>query len=220
MKPVRVVLCGGQGSFGRGLQANLGSFQDVQLLSLAGTGAEALVLCQELGPDILLLLDVGVSGPCAANVLAILGKTCPQVKTLMVADNIEEERLLRYLALGAMGCFQAGDPPARLLWDISAAVYGYYRIRPEVVQHMGAMAVAEPLQPCQMSISPRQMEILKLLHQGWSYEDIARKLCITVSTVRYHLNSLMAELGVQNKFEAVSAAVSLGWIAPPQKLKK
>jgi DNA-binding NarL/FixJ family response regulator len=161
------------------------------------SGAMKAAAIAEARPDIVL---VGVGGPGHAS-LELVDALCgllPDVQIVLMADALSREMVSAVLERSLAGLLLTDHPAEDLTSSLSLIAQG------RSVMPTGWQSVlgAEPSGPLD-ALSDRQMEVLRLLAEGCSYEEIGGRLFISVNTVKFHMRSIFERLGVRNRMAAV-----------------
>lgn len=183
----------------------------LQVVGGASNGQEALQLCRELKPD-LLLLDISMPGLGGLEVLAELKTIDPTLKVIIISQHTDRAYVMRALKLGARGYLAKRAMAGELVSGIQAVLEGRTSLDPSIAElvvdaaiHPGAGGEAGELG----LLTDREREVLKLTAEGQTAKEIGQVLNISVHTVNRHRATLMAKLGVHNRGELVKRAIQL-----------
>jgi DNA-binding NarL/FixJ family response regulator len=194
-----------------GLAAILSTQPDFEVMGQAGTGREAVEQATALQPD-LVLLDLEMPELDGVGALEQLRALNPAVRVIVFTAFDTDERILGAVRAGAQGYLLKGVPREELFNAIRVVHSGGSLLQPVVasklmrqVSHQGQAMEREPL-------TPREMEVLRLLAQGWQNKEIAAELVISQRTVKFHVSSIMGKLGAGNRTEAVAIAAQQGLV--------
>jgi two-component system, NarL family, response regulator LiaR len=192
-----------------GLEVVLGMFDDIELTGQAGDGEEAVRLCVELQPDVVLmdLVMPGVSGVEATR--RILEK-CPDTSVVALTSFTEEDLIGDTLRAGAIGYLMKNVSADQLADAVRAAAAGRSTLAPEAADVL-MRSVTSP-RPQADTLTAREQEVLKLMADGLSNADIAERLMIGVATVKTHVSSIIAKLDVSSRTEATALAIRRGLV--------
>ena len=190
-------------------------FRELQLLQ-AGTLAQAHAALQA-NPDVrLVLLDLGLPDGDGIEALPGLREAAPGAMLVALSADEKRETVLAAIAAGAAGYIpktaQSGAMMAALRFVLSGGVYLPAAVleRRASERRDSAVAGAVERSPEELGLSPRQVDVLKLLVEGKSNKLIARDLAMSESTVKTHLEALFRRLGANSRTQAVVAAARLG----------
>jgi DNA-binding NarL/FixJ family response regulator len=201
---VRVLVADDQEIVRTGLRMILDAQPDVDVVGEAADGRQAVDLARRLRPDVC-LLDIrmpGMDGIEATRLLA--GPTVDDPIAVVVITTFDlDEYVYAALRAGARGFLLKDAGPVLLAQAVHAAARGDALIAPSVTARLlDAFAGTQPAAPPAQPIDPltgREEEVLAAVTRGRSNDEIARELHITLSTVKTHIGSLMAKLGVRNR---------------------
>ena len=187
-----------------GIETMLFTFDDIVVVGEAGNGTETLARCQETNPDVI-LMDVVMPGKNGVEATRDVLKRCPQVKIIMLTSFPNQVLVQEALEAGAIG-FLLKDAPIDTLGDaIRSAHAGHSTLAPEATKALIQARVSSP--KLGHDLSPREREVLVLVVEGLSNEEIADRLVISVNTVRKHVSACMKKLEATNRAQVAAQAV-------------
>jgi DNA-binding NarL/FixJ family response regulator len=214
---IRVLIADDQAMVRGGLRFILEDQDDIRVVGEAGDGAEAVALARRLRPDVS-LVDIrmpGLDGIDVTRALAGAGVRDP-LRVVIVTTFDLDEYVYGALRAGAVGFLLKAAGPALLTEAVRAASSGDTLISPSItlrlLRHLApqAAAVAEPAVP----LSERELEVILAVARGRTNQEIAAGLFISLSTVKGHLGSIQAKLGLRNRVEIAAWAWEGGLVKP------
>jgi DNA-binding NarL/FixJ family response regulator len=212
MKPLRVLLADDHALVRAGIRSLLDRMVDVEVVGEAGDGQQALDMVDALRPDIL-VIDIAMSGLNGLEAAAVMKKSFPAVKVMILSMHANEEYVIRAFNAGAAAYLVKDAAAGELTLAIAAVGRGDVYLSPAVsrmvvsdyVGGAGRMARGKAL-------TPRQREILRHLAGGRSTKQIAAQLGISGKTVDTHRAQLMQRLGIHDLPGLVRYAIRTGLI--------
>jgi len=202
---IRIVIADDHPVVRAGLNAVLDAAADIDVIGEAATPAEAVALAASEDPDLVLMdLQFGQERTGADATRQIrAAEAAPYVLILTNYDS--DGDILSAVEAGASGYLLKDAPPAELLAAVRAAAAGESALAPAVASRLLARMRAP-----RVSLSSREIEVLRLVADGASNTDVAARLHITDATVKSHLVHVFSKLGVSSRTGAVAAARELG----------
>ncbi len=202
---IRIVIADDHPVVRAGLHAVLDAAADIDVIGEAATPAEAVALAASEDPDLVLkALKFGQERTGADATRQIrAAEAAPYVLILTNYDS--DGDILSAVEAGASGYLLKDAPPAELLAAVRAAAAGESALAPAVASRLLARMRAP-----RVSLSSREIEVLRLVADGASNTDVAARLHITDATVKSHLVHVFSKLGVSSRTGAVAAARELG----------
>lgn len=170
------------------------------------SGEAAVELAGELQPD-LVLLDLSMPGMGGVEALPLVRGAAPAAEVVVLTASEDEESLLGAIKAGAAGYLLKSEPPERIVGFLRGVAHGEAALSGAIARRLldqvragGRVEVPESIAN---ALSARELEVLLLLDHHLGTEEIARRLFISEHTVRSHVKSLLAKLGVSSRREAL-----------------
>lgn len=202
---IRVVIADDHPVVRAGVRALLDAEPDIAVVGEAATPDEAVALAEELGPELVLMdLQFGDRAAGAGATRRVRALAAPPY-VLVLTNYDTDGDILGAVEAGASGYLLKDAPPHELLAGVRAAAAGQSALAPAIAGRLLAR-----LRAPRVTLSAREIEVLRLVARGASNADVAHRLHITDATVKSHLAHVFSKLGVSSRTAAVSAARALG----------
>jgi NarL family two-component system response regulator LiaR len=201
---VRVLIVDDHAVVRSGLAAFLHAYDDLELAGEAASGQDAVRLYENMHPDVV-LMDLMMPGMDGATATRTIRQQRPQTQVIALTSFRDEELVQAVLQAGAIGYLLKSVSADELAAAIRAAHAGRPTLAPEVTQTL--IQVATHPSPPGHDLTPRERDVLGLMIGGLSNTEIAERLVVSRSTVKFFVSSILAKLGVASRVEAVAVAV-------------
>jgi len=216
-EPIRVLVCDDQPLIRTGFATIIDAQPDMEVAGECGDGRTAVELARRLRPD-LVIMDVrmpGLDGIEATRRLAGAGVPDP-VKVLVVTTFNLDEYVYEALRAGASGFLLKDAPPAHLLHGIRTVASGAALLAPEVTRRLVGR-FASRIRPAERPaaeppLTPRELEVLRLIAEGLSNSEIADTLVISQETVKTYVSRILTKLDLRDRVQAVVYAYRNGLV--------
>ncbi|SDD96552.1 response regulator [Auraticoccus monumenti] len=221
---IRVLIADDQSLVREGLSALLGAEDDLEVVGTAADGVTALALARELRPDVA-CLDIRMPGMNGIEVTRLLcGPGVEHPTPVLVLTTFDlDDYVFGALEAGASGFLLKDAEPATIAQAVRQVAAGHGTIDQSLTRRvLREFVQRRQLQPVSVQgadgvLTARERDILQLLAQGMSNEDIAAELVVEVSTVKSHLARMLPKLGVRSRLQAVVWAYQNGVVAVPDR---
>ncbi|HSD82472.1 MAG TPA: response regulator transcription factor [Anaerolineae bacterium] len=188
---------------------------DIEIVGEAADTGTLLEMMETLRPDVL-VLDAHIPGQKVIETAQILRERYPELRILVLSAYDRKEYVLGLLRAGASGYMMKDDPPDQLPQAIRAVAQGEEWLSPRIIRllthsadGLGKTAFSE--------LTDREIDVLRLIAQGYRNDQIAAELYISEFTVKNHTRSIFSKLNVKTRVEAALYALNHGLIPPSDR---
>jgi DNA-binding NarL/FixJ family response regulator len=207
--PIRIIVTDDHPVVREGLVAILSTQPDFTIVGDAASGPATLELAQELHPDIV-LLDLAMPEMDGVETLRQLQRIVPETRVIIFTAFDTDERILSAVRAGAQGYLLKGAPRNDIFQAIRVVFRGGSLLEPMIAQKLLRQVSHDSA--TDVTLTPRELDVLRLLARGLQNKEIAIELGITGRTTKFHVGSLLRKLGAGNRTEAVAIAAQRGLI--------
>jgi DNA-binding NarL/FixJ family response regulator len=216
--PITVVVADDQELVRAGFCVILDTADGITVVGEAATGAEAVAQAERLRPDVV-LMDVRMPEMDGLEATRLITATPPAPKVVMLTTFDLDDYVYAALRAGASGFLLKDSPRADLIAAVRAAAGGDALLAPSVTRRLIEAFARRPAEtspsPAQLaSVTARERDVLMLMARGRSNAEIAAALVVSEATVKTHVGSLLAKLGLRDRVQAVILAYETGLIVP------
>ena len=210
---VRILVADDHPIFRDGLRKLLEAEKDFTVVGEASDGGEAIEMAQQLKPDVL-LLDLAMPRVPGLEAVRQLGNSVEAIKVILLTAAIEREQIVDALHHGVRGVVLKESATELLLKSIRCVMDGQYWVGRESVSDLVRIirdltAIPEQGQRKRSyNLTPRELDIISSIVDGYTNKDIAEKFDIAEQTVKHHLGNIFDKLGVSNRLELALFAVN------------
>jgi DNA-binding NarL/FixJ family response regulator len=221
---IRVLAADDQRVVREGLAMLLGLLPDVEVVGTAADGEEALVLADELRPDVI-LMDLRMPRVDGVEATRRLRASHPEIKVVVLTTYADDRSVIDALRAGALGYLTKDAGADEIRQALQRVISGQASVDPAVQMHLieaitttaaepaaDEPAPAEPQLPD--GLTPREAEVLGLIGAGLSNTEIAARLFVSEATVKSHVNHMLPKIGARDRAQAVGYAYRHGLVPP------
>lgn len=223
MSRTKVLVVDDHPLFRRGVADFLAEQEDVEVVGEAGNATEALEKASALNPDVV-FMDVHMPGQSGPEAVAALMRVRPEIKVVMLTISEEPESLFRAMAAGARGYVLKNAALADLIDAFHQVVQGWVIVSPVMapmlMERMSGFPggpskpAADPVAARSFGLTPREVEVLKLISHARTNTQIAEELMVSEDTVKTHVRNVLGKLQARSKRELLARSAELGLVDP------
>jgi DNA-binding NarL/FixJ family response regulator len=209
MNKIKILIVDDHPMMREALQTAFEGEADLEMIGEAPDAIKALKMLETLKPDVI-MMDMLLPGMSGLEAIEKIIEDDPQAKILVLSSMEDEERIVSAIQAGALGYFPKTAPRTYLLEAIRKVADGVpympAGITLKLFHGLRKAKIVQPANDVNASLTSRQKEILALLSEGHSDDEIAKLLHLEESTVRAHVHHILRRLGLKNRAQAVAYA--------------
>jgi DNA-binding NarL/FixJ family response regulator len=219
-KPARVLVADDQTVVREGIVMLLGLLPGIEVVGAAGDGEEAVELVAELAPDVV-LMDLRMPRCDGVEATRRIRTEYPGTQVVVLTTFADDESLFPALKAGARGYLTKDAGGDEIVRAVQSVLSGDAGLSPSIQRRLlERLSHPEPPQPLPAGEAPdgltaREVEVLALIAEGLTNQEIARELHVSTATVKTHINNLFAKTGIKDRAQAVRYAYAKGLVRPP-----
>ncbi|MEU9437705.1 response regulator transcription factor [Streptomyces sp. NPDC048252] len=218
-KPARVVVADDQTVVREGIVMLLGLLSGVEVVGAAGDGEEAVRLVAELAPDVV-LMDLRMPRCDGVEATRRIRSEYPATQVVVLTTYADDESLFPALKAGARGYLTKDAGGDEIVRAVHSVLSGDAGLSPSVQRRLLERLSAPEPEPAAPAVVPdglttREAEVLVLIAEGLSNQEIARRLSVSTATVKTHINNMFSKTGLKDRAQAVRYAYGKGLVRPP-----
>jgi len=218
-RTARVVVADDQTVVREGIVMLLGLLPGIEVVGAAGDGAEAVELVAELAPDVV-LMDLRMPRCDGVEATRRIRTEYPGTQVVVLTTYADDDSLFPALKAGARGYLTKDAGGDEIVRAVQSVLSGDAGLAPSIQRRLlERLSDPEPPQPVSAEppdgLTAREAEVLALIAEGLSNQEIARKLHVSTATVKTHINNLFAKTGLKDRAQAVRYAYAKGLVRPP-----
>jgi NarL family two-component system response regulator LiaR len=201
---IRVMIVDDHDMVRRGLSAFLKAKSDLELVGEARNGREALLVCEQAQPDVI-LMDLVMPEMSGAEATRAIRERCPEVRVIALTSFQDKDLVQQALQAGAISYLLKNVSANELADAIRGAHAGRSTLAPEAAQALVQSAAQEPTPG--HDLTPREREVLALMIEGLTNPQIAERLVVSRATAKAHVSNILSKLRASNRAEAIALAL-------------
>ena len=215
----RVVVADDQTVVREGIVMLLGLLPGIEVVGAAGDGDQAVQLVAELGPDVV-LMDLRMPRCDGVEATRRIRAEYPGTQVVVLTTFADDESLFRALRAGARGYLTKDAHGDEIVRAVHSVLSGDAGLSPSIQRRLLERLTepekkpAAPVEPPD-GLTTRETEVLMLIADGLSNQEIALELHVSTATVKTHINNLFAKTGIKDRAQAVRYAYAKGLVRPP-----
>lgn len=212
--PIRILCVDDHEFIAEGLAALVAGEHDLESVGRLPSAQGLLDAIKRLRPHVV-LLDLEMPGPPPLEAMADARRVHPEVAIVVLSGHARDISIRGAIDCGAAGYFSKADSPKSILEGVRRVANGGSAYGAEIAERMEAASTrgAPPTTKLD-SLSPRELEVLRLIGRGMSRADIARQLCRSHKTIDAHHTAIMRKLDIHDRAELTRYAIREGLVAP------
>jgi DNA-binding NarL/FixJ family response regulator len=220
-KPARIVVADDQTVVREGIVMLLGLLPGVEVVGAAADGDEAVRLVAELAPDVV-LMDLRMPRCDGVEATRRIRTEHPGTQVVVLTTYADDESLFPALRAGARGYLTKDADGDEIVRAVHSVLSGDAGLSPSVQRRLLERLSAPETDPAEPAAPPdglttRETEVLLLIAEGLSNQEIARRLHVSTATVKTHINNMFTKTGLKDRAQAVRYAYGKGLVRPPAR---
>jgi DNA-binding NarL/FixJ family response regulator len=206
---IRILIADDHPIVRQGLELVFSTHADLDIVSQATNGQEAVQLAKETKPDVI-VLDLQMPVKDGLQAIEEINEAGLETQILVLTSFPDDDKVFAAIKAGASGIMLKDTPPEKLVEAIRTVNRGQSALHPTITRRL-MHEVIEPVTVEEL-LTPREIEVLKHLARGDSNREIAQALSISVRTVTTHVRNILDKLGLSNRTKAALYAVDHGYV--------
>ena len=206
---INILLVDNQVLVRSGLRRLLDDIDGLKVTGEAGSGEQAVALCRELGPHVV-LMDAQIQGIGGLEATRRIVRADPEINIVIVTLQVDDPVQPQFLEAGASGCLTKHCSVEEIADAVRAVVLGERYISADIARQMALSMLPGSVQSPFDLLSQREVQVLMMVAQGQGVHDISERLCLSSKTVSTYRYRLFEKLGVENDVELTRLAIRHG----------
>jgi len=207
---IRVLIADDHAVVREGLRALITSEPGMEVVGQAADGAEAVLKARSLHPDVI-LLDLVMPRKGGLEAIGEIKRENPEARILVLTSFAEDDKVFPAIKTGALGYLLKDSSPQELLQAVREVYQGESSLHPTIARKLiRELSQPSELPPAEEPLTAREVEVLRLVAQGLSNQEISEKLVVSERTVRNHVSNILDKLHLANRTQAALYALREG----------
>ena len=207
---IRILIADDHAIMREGLRALIDAKPDMEIVGEAADGIEAVLKARSLQPDVI-LLDLVMPRQDGIEAIREIKQENPNARVLVLTSFAEDEKVFPAIKAGALGYLLKDSSPQELLHAIRDVHQGQSSLHPTIaLKLIRELSRPSDLPPTEEPLTEREVEVLRLVAQGLTNQEIAEKLVISERTVGTHVSNILGKLHLANRTQAALYALREG----------
>jgi len=212
-QPIKIIIVDDHAMVRKGMKAYLQEFEDICVIGEAGDGGKAVQLVEQIQPDVV-LMDLLMPGTNGIETIQRMIAIQENIRIIVLTAYMADDKFLQAIRAGALGYILKNAQPEELVQSIKTVYAGKPAFTSAIawtaMQRMSGVRIKEQFAT---ELSKREIEVLRLLTKGNTNKDIARKLVVSVNTIRSHVGRIKIKLGVHSRVQAALYGLRSGVVS-------
>jgi NarL family two-component system response regulator LiaR len=207
---IRIIIADDHAIVRKGIRAVLRNVPDIDVVGEAATGWEAIAEVEKLQPDVV-LMDLAMPELDGIEAIRRIMNDHPEVRILVLTSFASEDKIFPAIKAGALGYHLKDSTPEELMEAIRQVHHGESSLHPVIARKV-LQELSRPSEhpPTPDPLTPREVEVLRLVAQGRNNQEIAEELVISETTVRTHVSNILSKLHLASRTQAALYALREG----------
>jgi len=206
---IRILIADDHTVVRRGIKALLNTESDLEVIGEAANGEQAVTKALTLNPDII-LMDLSMPRKDGVQAITEIRQETPDAKILVLTSFSEDKRIIAAIEAGALGYLLKDSSPQELVQAVHTVYRGESSLHPSVAHKLINRLHGHPADQQTEPLTARELKVLRLIAEGLSNHNIAKKLFISEPTVRTHVSNILRKLSLDNRTQAALYALREG----------
>jgi len=216
---IRVLICDDHAIVREGLRTLIGNEADMEVVGEAVNGVDAVQKALEMTPDVI-LMDMVMPRMNGLEAIHLIMQKQPEAHILVLTSFSEDDKIFPAIKAGAMGYVLKDVMPQELLDFIREVAAGELTLHPAIARKVINEMKRSSAQPAGSLLTDRESDVLMLVAQGATNQEIAGRLTLTERTVRTYVSNILSKLHLANRTQAALYAIQSGLVKPPEEKNK